>query len=372
MAALSPSEVSDCASPTLDVFFSDADDNLLDVASLEYEIFELVSVPGVPTKIFPTVGRATVDLNPCPTGQRVSLGRYVALYTVPAASLIGTHMIRWYFRLTLTSPEQTSEEEFEILDPSAPAAGPDYTSIANLRAEGVTVAQADDARLATLIARVSRMIDFWTGRSFSVSAKILTIDGAGRPGLLLEEPIVDITEVLILNSDPFTNDFATVDFDDLRIYNRHLTENLIDPDDRDNPRIEFFHSETRYDNTGFVSRSHFELHHWPIGVRNIQLTGSFGYREYDGTAQGRVPLMITHAANLMVIRELPLLAEDEDRADIRSRGRITKVKTRDQEIAYGAQSTVRPAHQAGGFFTGDPEIDSILAMHVRPPHFGAV
>lgn len=369
MAAVNPGDVIDCANPVLDVFFSDVSDNLVDVAMLEFEIFELVSVPGVPTSIFP---RTAVDLNPCPTGGRISLGRYTATYTVPTAALIGTHMIRWYFRLTLASPEQTSEEEFEVLDPSAPLAGPNYVTIAQLRSEGVTVAMADDARLAVLIERVSRMIDQFTGRNFSVVAKTILVDGYGRPGLILEEPIVDITEVKILNSDPFTNDFATLDMDDIRIYNRHLTQNLLDPDDRENPRIEFFHGDRRFDHFGFGHEiNHFELHHWPMGTQNIEITGSFGYREYDGTAQGRVPVMLAHAACLMVIRELPLAADDDERFSIRSRGRVTKYKTRDQEIAYGNQSASFPKHQAGGFFTGDPEIDNLLAMFVRGPSFGA-
>ena len=63
-----------------------------------------------------------------------------------------------------------------------------YATVADLRAEGVTVAQADDARLEALIDAATAEIDRVTGWFFEPRALTLTLDGRGAPSLELPAP----------------------------------------------------------------------------------------------------------------------------------------------------------------------------------------
>lgn len=374
MPTLARNQASNCGNPELDIFFR-IGGVPTNVERLEFQIFEMVTNPAAPVQVYPASGRQAVNLEDCPVGGRITTGRYAADWTVPAAEPVGNHLIRWFFQVTPEAPEQSFSEEFTVTMGASASSSHGYTTVAALREEGVTPAMASDARLLTLIDRVSTMIDNYTGRFFEPQNRTYRLDGRGRQVQLINDPIISIEHVRILNADPYPGITQTLQPDQLIIYNRHLTENLRSPDDRDNPRIEFFYADTRYpgawSNQPLVS-SLMNLTRFPIGVQNIEVEGVFGYTDYDGTPLGKTPDLISYAAMLMVIRQLPLLAADEDRFDIRNRNRITKFKTRDQEVSYAAPSAVRPAHQAGGMFTGDPEIDNILASFMRPPALGAV
>lgn len=369
MPTLARNQASDCANPELDIFF-DVGGVATDVDSLEFQIFEDVTTPGTLNQVYPVMGRATVDLADCPAGDKLATGRYVAEYTPDLSEPVGNHVIRWFFRISAGSPEQSFDEEFTVTLEGAASSANGYTTVAALREEGVTVSMASDTRLQTLIERVSHQIDLFTGRFFEPRSLTLRVDGHGSHILQLEHPIISIDDVAVLEVDPFASPNATLDIDDLVIYNRHLSQGLLDPDDRENPRIEFFSSEYRY-RDAYGASANFILNRFPQGAQNIEVDGVFGYTEPDGSPQGRTPLLIQHAANLMVIRELPLLTASDDRDDARSRGRITKIKTRDQEVNFATGASTGAPHQSVGHFTGDPEIDNILASFMRPPAFGA-
>lgn len=71
-----------------------------------------------PVQVYPAVAgaRAPVDVSAlCPAGDKLSTGHFVARWTPPINEAIGSHEIRWFFRLTPASPEQTFREEFEVL-----------------------------------------------------------------------------------------------------------------------------------------------------------------------------------------------------------------------------------------------------------------
>lgn len=371
MPTLIREQASTCDIPVIDVFFR-IGGTLTDMAVLSFIIYENVTNPGVPVQVYPTtVGvQEPVDVSDCPIGSRLSVGRYVAKYTPVIDEPIGSHFIQWFFQETVGSPVSEHTEEF-LVTMSAVASGTDgYTTVASLREEGVLESVYSDTFLQGRIATATALVDAFTGRSFTPVSKTLVVDGWGRPGLLLNEPIISITEVRIRAFDVFTSDYTELDENDLRIYNRHLTQNLLSPDDRENPRLEwaYGHHSFHY-HQQHSSRVH--AHDWPHGKQNIEITGIFGYTDYDGTALGRTPLLIQRATNMMVIRDLPLYGDTETRTSISNEGRIIKLKTRDQEIGYSPASSATVAHQGSGFFTGDPAIDTILAMFVRPPQFGS-
>lgn len=100
------------------------------------------------------------------------------------------------------------------------------------------------------------------------------------------------------------------------------------------------------------------------GYRNITVRGAFGYTEADGSPAGRTPELIRHVTKLLVMRELPLLTKQDRREDAQRRWRLTSERTRDQSYTLAAL-------RLSGEFTGDPEIDTLLAAFARPPDLGA-
>jgi len=103
---------------------------------------------------------------------------------------------------------------------------------------------------------------------------------------------------------------------------------------------------------------------WLPGTQNIILEGLFGYTEPDGTLVGTTPELIRHVTKLLVLRELPVMTDLSRREERQRRWRLVSERTRDQGYSLEAL-------QAQGAFTGDREIDVILASFSRPPQLGA-
>lgn len=368
MSALARGQASTCANPTLDLF-TQVNGVLVDVAVLEFQIFD-VSDPGKqqsPLQVHPATpgARATVDVETlCPAGDKLSTGHFVARWTPPVDEAIGTHEIRWFFRLTASSPEQTFREEVEVLVEVAGFSGTGYAFVSDLRGEGVTVAEASDARLQQLIALASRYVERITGRFFEPRFQTFSLDGSGGRALPLGHPVVAVEGVFI-DSSPFSPGDLPVDPFVYRVYNRHLTQGLLLPDDRDDPKLEFIHGSdlggVRFEPVGALGLASLV---WPRGQQNVTLRGVFGYTEPDGSPTGRTPELVRHVTKLLVMRDLPRLSDVDRREDARRRWRLTSERTRDQ--AYTLE-----ALRLHGAFTGDPEIDNILVAFVRPPDVGA-
>ena len=368
MAALARGQSSDCANPALDLF-TQVNGVLVDVAALAFQVYD-VSDPAkrlAPVQVYPAApgARAPVALDAlCPAGDKLSTGHFVARWTPPLDAALGTHEVRWFFRLTQASPEQTFREEFEVLVEVAGFSGTGYAFVSDLRAEGVTPADASDARLQQLIALASRYVERITARFFEPRIQEITLDGTGGRTLPLGHPIIGVEGVFI-DSSPFTPGDLPVDSSIYRVYNRHLTQGLFLPDDRDNPKLEFVHGSdlagVRFESIGGTGLASLV---WPHGQQNVTVRGVFGYTEGDGSPTGRTPELIRHATKLLVMRDLPLLGSVDQREDARRRFRLTSERTRDQSYTLEAL-------RLHGAFTGDPEIDNILVAFVRPPDFGA-
>jgi len=367
MPALARGQPSDCSNPVLDLF-TQVNGLLIDVAVLEFQVFD-VSDPGkqlAPVQVHPAAAGARAPVNVtvlCPAGDKLSTGHFVARWAAPIDEAIGTHEVRWFFRLTPGSPEQTFREEFEVLVEVAGFSSTGYAFVSDLRDEGVTPADASDARLQQLISRASRYVERITGRFFEPRLQTLTLDGSGGRSLPLGEAIIGV-EAAYIDTSPYSRGDLPVDPDYYRVYNRHLTQGLLLPDDRDNPRLELLHGGdllgVRFEPPD-ISLSSFV---WPRGSQNITVRGAFGYTEPDGSLTGRTPELIRHATKLLVMRELPRMADADRREDAQRRWRLTSERTRDQSYTLEALKLY-------GQFTGDPEIDTVLAAFARPPDLGA-
>jgi hypothetical protein len=368
MASIARGQPSDCTNPILDVFFRQGT-GLVDVAMLEFQIFEKVSAPLAPVQVYPLVigTRETVNLSPCPTGQKLSTGHYFALWTPPLTELIGTHELHWFFKRTLSSPEQLFVEEFEVLPEVSAFATDGYASIADVRDEGVTTTMASDARVAKLIELASARIDRFTGRFFNPRSQVLHLNGRDARAILLNDPIIAVSEVRLvapLAEDP-TGDI--VDLDTLKVFNRHLTEGLLNPDDRDNPHLEFLHGSDTFGPAVEDDVNSFAPLIFPRGVQNVIITGIFGYTDPDGTPMGRTPLLIQRACVLMVIDTLAP-AGSAQYARSQGGGMIKREKTMDQEYELFNR---QDGGSAASWLTGNPEVDSVLDQFRRVAGVGA-
>lgn len=116
MANILRGESLGCSNPKLDLYVSEGPGGpLRDVEILEFAVFDMTDPS--PIQVYPATGRQALDpLTDCPAGHRISVGRYVAEWDVPASAAIATHRIQWWFRLTSLTPETSSCEDFEVSD----------------------------------------------------------------------------------------------------------------------------------------------------------------------------------------------------------------------------------------------------------------
>ena len=337
MAGLARGQTSGCANPALDLYTSVAG-QLVDVEVLEFQVFD-VSTPAkrdAPVQVFPPAGRAAVDVDQdCPAGGRLGLGHYVAGWAVPDDEPLGAHEIRWFFRLAPEAPEQTYVEEFDVAPVVAGGVAHGYCEVADLRAEGVTEAQATDDRLAFLIDEASRTIDRLTGWFFTPRLRTFRLDGRGAPSLEPPAPPIRIDGLSLGGSG------VSTDPDDLVVVGAPVQPGF------DGPRLTLRHGRR-----------------FPKGRGNVEADGLWGYTEDDGSPHGRTPLEIRRACMMLVLRGLPPLSDADAAGEARSRWRVIEERTRDQ--SYRLDRETRPAP-----LSGDPDVDAILGRYRRPPAMGA-
>jgi hypothetical protein len=206
----------------------------------------------------------------------------------------------------------------------------------------------------------------FTGREFLAQQKTLRIDGTNGRGLPLGEPIVAISALAVSLVSQFTASDLQVLADTFRVYNRHLSLGLLNPDDRENPKLEFVHDDDLKGVNYTVPTSGYRLTQliWPKGQENCRLSGFFGFTEPDGSFMGKTPELIQLATKLLCFRYMDKMGTD-DRDDATKRARLLGERTKDQSYTLS-----KPTLFTG--YSGDPEIDGILRGFSRPPSFGAV
>ena len=208
-----------------------------------------------------------------------------------------------------------------------------YTTVADLRAEGITVAMAADDRLRTLVDEASGLIDRVTGWFFDPRAATFHLDGRGTHSL--EPPV-----------PPIRLDRLTIDHHDVVLPDAvHVVGAPVGPG-FDAPRITLR-----------------RWHRFPRGTANVTAEGLWGFTEPDATPEGRTPREICRACIMLVLRGIDPLAGSAS-SDARNRWRVLEERTRDQSYRLAGLGTTNQ-------LTGDPEIDTILARYRRPIGLGA-
>lgn len=349
MPSVARDEVINCANPKFDLFTT-VDGKSVDVVELAYELFEADGS---------TVVQARTALDPttdCPTGARLTTGHYTigpTGWTVPSGQALGTYRITWYFKLTATSPEQIFTEEFEVV--AVVGNGFEgYATVQDFRDEGFTEAMVSDARLLMLIEMCTKRIDLLTGQWFNPRTGTLTIDGRDSRTLRFPVPIITITEVRV--------DDTVVDASAYRVYNRHLTSGVANPDDRNDPRIVFYEAAN---NLPITLWSHAAF---PAGFQNIEVDGVFGYTDGPGPI-GSTPVLIREACMLLARKKIPLMSDPEARQAESVIGKVMREETRDQRVELNPKLQMKDGTY-GYSLTGDSEVDSILIHFMAPISIG--
>jgi hypothetical protein len=355
MTTLSRGGSSNTANPILDTFLI-TNGVLFDPAVLE---FQVRSVDG--EVVYPVDGsRALVNLQDVPYGHRMSRGRYLAEWAVPSSAEVGRYTLQWFYRVLVTDAfEYTYFTPFEVIQasPALWLGQRSYGYVKGLRDEGVG-APYSDAHLYQRLALATRLFEQFTGRVFVPIYKVIRRAATHTRALSFDEPIIALDGVWREDNPTFDVD-PSLDLAQLRVYNRHL-EGLSDPDDREDPRIEYLQGGTFSEGYGYgFSRR-------PTVVRGV-----FGYTEPDGSPTGGVPPLVERAVYLLAVKDLPKLGDALGRDDSVNRWKLTSESTRDQ--SYTKFSGVDAASRSAmiGATTGDPEIDSIIHLYRRGPRFGA-
>jgi hypothetical protein len=212
---------------------------------------------------------------------------------------------------------------------------PGYCTVEDLRAEGVTEAQASDERLRLLIDEASAAIDRLTGWFFEPRVLVLRLDAYGTPTTEPPYPPIRLSRLAAGGQE------LPLDPDELIIVGAPVQPGF------HAPRITLVNGV------------------FPRGRGSVVASGVWGYTEPDGTPDGRTPLAIRRACMLLVMRLLQPVVNADPMEEARVRGRILSLRTRDQAVTFAR------AAQSGEVVTEDVQLDDLLRPYRRPFGIGA-
>lgn len=370
---------SDCANPVLEIFIVGGN-QLKDPFILEFAIFkgETAAERLTPVKTFPVGPRQTVDLTDCPTGDRLGLGHFVADVDagVDLSGVTGRLVIKWFYKLTATDTEKVVETEFEVL------AGTDigipflsYAMVRDLRAQGINITTLPDGDALLALREAAQLVESATGQFFTPRRSRVRYDGNNGRDLLLDQTIIAIEQIDIINQSILGASQGPIELDDVFVYNRHLSQRLFQPDDRESPKISFFRDT---DMGGFIDPNKIDLLFrnrliFPLGTQNIELTAVWGYTDPNpfrvDDKIGITPLAIRKVCMKIALRESTKIG-DTDALVAQNKGPIKSERTLQQAVTYGTSGNDSVARGSG--ITGDASIDVILAQYARPVPMASV
>lgn len=223
-----------------------------------------------------------------------------------------------------------------------------YATLAEVRAAGLTEQECDNTTVTALLESQSRYIDNITKNHFEPRTLTLYKDGMGTNTVRFGVPIISITSLQLVDASRVVQyTFAASEF---LVYNRHLSGNIEDGDDRFNPKIEL----VAEGNMRPLYRSYTVF---AKGKQNIKVVGSFGFTEYDlgVTANGITPHEIKDLCIQLVIRNSQGHGNFNRSRWMRQGHRVAS------ETSDGSTYTME--RKGMGAFTGDMDIDRVLARY---------
>jgi hypothetical protein len=265
----------------------------------------------------------------------------------------------------------TTSHESEQSDPIQGTGGGNYLTVNDVRDAGWTETVVSDARALEVIQQIEAFIEKVTGRWFYPKYLVLRLDGTGTHILPVRTPIIEVEQIRVLSTwSEIGTIYGDVSLDNVRVSNRHLTQGLMTPDDREAPALIFEVYEHAI--APYTTR----VTNWHSGEHNVEITGWFGYTDPDPNSigetetgsqiplsRGLTPSNIKRVCELLFARWYPLPSDRDDMEDATRRRDVKRWKTRDQEIEFIPYNATSAAGLPSDI-TGDPEIDSLLGMFV--------
>lgn len=133
-----------------------------------------------------------------------------------------------------------------------------------------------DAIVQAWIDWAEKFIEEVTGQWFTPRTMTVKLDGRDTRTQLVSVPIISISKVEFVDFPTIPSGVSEVDLDAFVVYNRHVADGLLNPDDRANPRIAFQGTK--------IGRRQIFIEEFPEGKQNVWLTGLFGYTEPNPNA----------------------------------------------------------------------------------------
>lgn len=337
-------EAASVANPLLPFFYQD-NGILTDIYALRFEIFASGSVAVKHAAVLDTAA------------DKVGTGVYAAPLDTSVVTLQpGTHDLVWHYRVLDTDAEQSLAYKFEVLDPAYFRYGRQFVSYIPSDIDILSPYDMKDRH--RVINAVSHDVERMTGRFFFPRYMVSRHSVRPKTSILwFDQPIIGLNSVVFESAGVISGTLTETDVElaDLRIFNRHLNY-LLSPDDRQNPKIGFAR-------VGGAAADLIEPSVFPRGLKNIRVTGVFGYTDPDGGPFGMTPTSLQEVVETLAYRRIV----DPTGSDMASRdpSRVKKARTRDQEIQFDTSG--RPG---AGTLTGDSRLDDILTAYTRPAHIG--
>lgn len=335
---------------------------MTDAYEVGYQIWDWsAGLPG--SVVFPTPGDDSVWEDVTSGNGNFSVGSYYAYdntgavgWTPGLAEPVGSHLIKWRWKISAASPYQSDQESFEVLVQSAGSSADTYISVTDVRNEGILEADVSDEQVLAYIETWQQFLNQACRQFFVPKDITFYLDGNDADTLFLNIPIIQI-EYLKIN--------GSTEALDTNYYRAYASRDY--PDDRRNPRIKLVPQDHYND---IFSRP---IYNGPMkfrkGYQNQEIKGIFGFTEPDGS----VPRLVKRALLKLVVEKLtnPVypLGIGSSLLSVMPTGEVIREETDGHEIEYSAGFSSRAAGLSG--VTKDNEILDIIKMYQAPIRISA-
>lgn len=341
--------------PSIVNWFITVNGVLTDAFEVGYQIWDITGgLPG--SVVFPAPGDDTQWEDVTSAPGKFSVGSYYAYdntagngYTPGLAEPVGTHRIKWRWKISAAAPYQMGQEDFEVLVASGGSSADHYISVQDVRDAGIPD-PPDDTTILAYIETWQQFLDRACRQWFVPKQMILELNGNDSDTLFFGIPIIQVDYIKLNGSADQLQE---------QLYKVYSSRSY--PDDRRNPRIKLVGPDEYRDI--FVAPLTFGKLKFRRGQKNQEVKGIFGFTEEDGST----PKMISRALLKLVIEKLsnPVYpGASNPLVPVTPGGQVIKEKTDGHEIQYSDSTKSRKAGLDG--ITQDQEILDIIKLYRAP------
>lgn len=329
---------------------------LTDAYEVGFQIWDISGgLPG--TQLFPAISGEWETVTD--TAGAFGVGSYYAYdtasvkgWTPGIAEPLGTHRIKWRWKITASAPYQSDAEDFEVLVQSAGGTADTYIQVADIRAEGLSDTDYSDEKVLSYIETWQAFLERACRQWFVPKSMILEVDGNDSDTLFFGVPIISV-DYLRINGSP--DDLLAILY---KVYSGRSPMQ----DDRRNPRIALTRSNEWMD-----------IYTAPLvcgepkfkkGRKNQVVKGIFGFTEEDGGT----PKLIKRALTKLVVEKLttPIYSASSGIAAPPIISSVLEEKTDGHSIKYGSIVPFKDRKLGLSGMTADPEVLDIIKLYRAP------